>query len=597
MILENENPRRFAVFVMHDKDGIVDDYVHFFLRELHETVQKIRVVVNGSLNEEGVEKLRSVCDDMLFRENTGYDITAYKEGLLAEGYELLSTYDEVMVLNSTMYGPLYPFEEMFSAMAKKDLDFWGITAFHEVPFDPFGTIACGYIPRHVQSFFQVFRKSLVDSEDFRAWWDNLPEIHSYEEAIGSHEAVFTKAMEEKGYRSGVYCDVPELEGFTWDPLRDFPRYLVEKKRCPVLKLRSFYHDYGEAFSRSGGEATYLAFRYVKEHCAYNTDLIWANLLRTQHMADLRKRMHVNYVLSSTMEYPVPEKRIPLKVALVLHIYFEDLAEECARYAANMPEGCDFLITVPSYKKMMRIKPAFAELEKTHNILWRVTGNRGRDVAPFLVGLKDVIFNYDLVLKLHDKKVQQAQPHSIGRSWSYQCFESLIRTPEFVRNVIRLFESESRLGILSPPPPVHGPYFPIVGHGEWGENYQVTADLAEKLGIHVPMSPDKEPEAPLGSEFWVRTAALRTLFAHDFTYDEFPEEPIDVDATVLHAIERLYPYAAQADGYVSGRLTSDSFARIHLDNMTYINDAMLDAEAHRLGGYWPLPEMTARLKES
>ena len=102
----------------------------------------------------------------MIRPNEGYDITAYKKGLFRYGYEKLLEYDEAFICNDTLFGPIHPFSEMFDAMAGRDLDFWGITAFHEVPFDPFGTVKYGYLPQHIQSFFQVFRKDFMKTADF-----------------------------------------------------------------------------------------------------------------------------------------------------------------------------------------------------------------------------------------------------------------------------------------------------------------------------------------------------------------------------------------------------------------------------------------------
>ena len=112
-----------------------------------------------------------------------------------------------------------------------------------------------------------------------------------------------------------------------------------------------------------------------------------------------------------------------------------------------------------------------------------------------------------------------------------------------------------------------------------------------------MDPLKEPVAPLGSEFWVRTDAMKTLFAHDWEYDEFPEEPVAIDATVLHAIERLYPFAAQADGFFTGWLLSDSFGRIEMDNLTYMNAGLAKAESERIGRYAPFHELVDAVKKS
>lgn len=616
LILNKSEVKRLAVYVMHDKDGHIDEYIDVFLKGLRSEVSHLRVVINGSAGEEGLGRIRAIADEVIERPNEGYDITAYREGLLARGYEDLCTYDEAVICNDTLYGPIHPFAEMFGAMAEKDVDFWGITAFHGAPFDPFGTISYGYLPKHIQSFFQVFRKDFMRTDDFRKWWEDMPPITRYEDAIGTHEAVFTKAMEDRGYRWAVYCDGDAMSAYTWDPLRDFPRYCMETLKCPVMKKRTFYHDYMEAFERSGGEAAREAFEYIKYETEYDARLIVKNLIRTCNMADLRKRLGLTYIVPAEIDRTggmtdsiaqgsgadrdtssnMADGQ-QLKTALILHIYYDELAEECAEYASHMPEGIDIFVTVPDERKRSIVEPHFDEIKKTHRVEFRISGNRGRDVAPFLVTCKDIVMNYDLVLKIHDKKVKQIPLLSIGRAWEYLCFECLLPTETYVKNVIKLFCDHPDLGLLCPPVPLHGPYFPTTGRGEWGDNFSVTKETADKLGIHAPMDENCEPVAPLGSEFWVRTKALKVLFDHDWQYDEFPEEPVGIDGTVMHAIERLYPFAAQSEGYYSAWILSDSYARIHMDNWAYMNNGLARAEAERTGGYRPFRELLSRTLNS
>lgn len=578
MIIRKDNVKRYGIYVFFDKDGIVDEYNDFFLKGLKDVVSHLLVICNGEVSQDGRNRLEHIADEVLCRENKGYDVTAYKEGILKPGFEELMQYDEVVVCNDTMYGPFYPFTEMFDTMRGKDIDFWGITNFHEVPFDPFGTIEYGYIPKHIQSFFMVFRKSLVSSREFQNFWKEFPEIHGYEEAIGRYEAVFTKKFAEKGFRWAVYADSEDLEGYTYDPLRDFPRYLLEEKRCPVMKKRSFYHEYGEAMERSGGEATRDAFQYIEKELSYDCGLIWKNLLRTQNQADIKKRMQLNFVLSSRIVKNKNRKK--LRLALIVHIYYEDLAEYCRKYAESMPEGTDVYVTVPDAKKLEIVKQAFQSFP--YNLEFRVVGNRGRDVGPFIVGCKDLIDRYDLICKMHDKRVYQVTPMSLGQSWSYKCFENLLKNKVFVENIINTFEENPYLGLLTPPVPNHGPYYPTTGKGEWGENFAVAKQLAKTLGLHVDLNPEKEPVAPLGSMFWVRPKALKCLFAHDWQYEEMPEEPIADDATVLHAIERIYPFCVQEEGYYPAWVMVDSYARIELDNWNYMNRELNQAEFQKVG---------------
>lgn len=580
MIIDKKEVKRCAVFVFYDKDGVVDRYIVKFLEGIKENVGRIIVVCNGGVNERGMESFKKITDEVLVRPNEGYDITAYKYGLSYISFGKLKEYDEVLLLNSTMFGPIFPFSVMFEKMNRENVDFWGMTNFHKVPYDPFGTIEYGYIPKHIQSFFMVFRQSLCRTDDFVEYWDSLPEITNYNEAIGYFETVFTKKFADKGYKWKVYADSDELEGYTYDPLRDYPRYMIEKKHCPVMKKRSFFHDYGEAFSRSGGEAVREVFSYIDRETEYDTDLIWETLLRLHNMADIKKRLSLNYILSSRL----PKKTEIInnkKIALIIHIYFEELAGFCCGYAKNMPEDADIYVTVPTEKKLVEVKKAFLELND-RNIEFRVVGNRGRDVAPFLAGCKDIVGKYDLICKVHDKKVYQLVPRSVGASWGYKCFENTLKNRIFIENVIKTFEENPRLGLLAPPVPNHAQYYPTTGKGEWGENYTVTKEWAGKLGFNVDIDSGKEPIAPLGSMFWVRTSALKGLFAHDWKYEEFPEEPIDTDATVLHALERLYPFCVQSEGYYPGWLMADSYARIEMTNWKYINDKLIQALFDKTG---------------
>lgn len=579
MLVRTENANRYGVYVFYDKDGIVDEYNDYFLKDLKKNLSKLLIICNGDVQPEGLERLKEIADEVLVRENKGFDITSYKIGIEYYGYEALEKYDEIMVLNSTTYGPFYPFSEMFAAMDQKDIDFWGITKFHQVPFDPFGTIKYGYIPEHIQSYFMVFRKSFFETEDFKNYWKNLPEINSYEEAVGYHETVFTKDFADMGYKWDVYVDSSDLEHYTYDSLRDFPRRMIEERRCPVIKRRSFFHEYGEAFSRSGGEGSKEAFTFIEKNLDYDTGLIWKNILRLENQADFKKRMHLNYVLSSKL--PMKKSAPKLSTALVLHIYYEELAEYCCKYVMSMPEGTDVYITVPTEEKKKHVEKVFASLQ---GYKWeiRVVGNIGRDVAPFLVGCKDIIDKYDLICKVHDKKVYQIMPMSIGESWAYKCFENLLKNKTFVENVITAFEENPYLGMLTPPMPHHGPYYPTCGKGEWGENFEVTEKVARELGVKVNMNPQKEPVAPLGSMFWVRTKALKSLFAHDWQYEEFPEEPIETDATVLHAIERVYPFCVQQEGYYPAWIMVDTYARIEFTNWKFINGELHKAAMKQVG---------------
>lgn len=567
MIIANEKKNRLLIYFLYDRDGIVDDYIPYMLEEMDKQVKDIFVVCNGKITPEGKEKLKYYTDKILERENKGFDVWAYKTAMESLGWEKLEEYDEIILMNYTIMGPVYPLSEMFTAMAEKDLDFWGVTKFHQADFDPFGTVPYGYLPDHIQTHFLVIRRSLLMTDAFRRYWEEMPMINSYQESVGRHEANFTKKFADLGYQWDVYADSEDYRRITYQPIIGAARQMLEEKRCPFFKRRSFMQDYTVVLSESFGQEAVELYRFLDENTDFDMNLFWDNILRVENQADIKKTLHLNYILPSDKVLNKDEKKEPKKIALIMHIYFKDLIGECLHYAKSMPSYADIYITTNTQEKKEAIEAAFSELP-CHKLDVRLVPNKGRDVGPFLVESREYIMDYDYICHTHDKKVGQLKPGSIGAGFSYRCFENVLRSPEFVENIIDTMEKNPRIGLLTPPPPNHGPYYITLGM-EWGLNYQVTKELAEKLDIHVPITDKKEPIAPLGSVFWARTEALKKVFDYPWTYEELPEEPIADDGTILHGIERIYNYSAQAEGYYPGWLFCEQGAAIELTNMYHM----------------------------
>lgn len=565
MLLSDKDAiRRAGIYFFYDKDGVVDDYNIYLLQDIRKNLDHLLVVVNGYANEEGQLKFRSVCDEILIRENIGFDVWAYKEGMAHYGWEALAAYDELVMLNFTNFGPVYPFSEMFHEMNERDLDFWGVVMRYGFPHDPYKLCKYGYIPDHISTSFMVVRNSLLTSKDFIDYWDNMPMINSYDESVCYHEAIFTEDFKRKGYKCGNYINAEDLKEY-WDyPLMLYPLELVKNRRCPIFKRKTFYNIYEEFFIACNGEPAMEFYEYLRRETNYDVNLIWDNLLRTVNMWDLKERMQLNYILPSDISY---QEHTNKRIALMLHIYFEDRIDYCLNYAHSMPEHSDIYITTDTEAKKALIEQKFSSV-KCNRLVVSVIQNRGRDVSALLVALRPYVYEYDYVCFAHDKKVLQLKPYMIGEGFAYKCFENLLGTKEFVNNVIHTFEDNPRLGMLVPPPPIHSEYNRTIGF-EWGLNFDNTVKLARELGIKVDMNRHRPPVAPLGTMFWFRPKALSILFERKFEYSDFPSEPIKgVDGTILHTIERLYPFAAQEKGYYTAWLCSSIFAKMEITNLYY-----------------------------
>ena len=565
MILNKEKVKRLVIFLFYDKEGIVDNYIPTLFEGLRGFYDKLCFVANGKLQDEGRKKLEKYVTDFLVRENKGFDVWGYKEGLEFYGWEELEKYDEIILMNYTIFGPIYSFSEMFKTMNKKDLDFWGITKHHEVDFDVFDTCKYGYIPEHIQSSFLVIRNSLLKTKDYQDMWKNMPMINSYAESVGLYEAVFTKEFNEKGYKSAVYIDTTDLEGYTRYPLMMMSDELIINRRCPIIKLKSFSQNYMDILTDTLGYCTLDSYEFIKNNTDYDVDLIWENILRTSNMASIKRLMHLNYILPTEYE----KSKIDIskdKILLIFHIYFEDLIDESIKYMKSMPINSDILITIPKRDLKEILERKIKDLPYK-NIEIRIIENRGRDVSSLLVGAKDIVMNYDYVCFMHDEKTTQLKPYCAGQSFRYKCYEGNLSSKEYVINILGTFKENKRLGILMPPPPNHGNFFHTIGN-EWGSNLKETEELVTKLGLKVPLYWGAEPISPLGTMFWFRPKAMKKLFDYDWKYEDFPEEPNEYDGTILHAIERIYGFVIQDAGYYCAWCFTEKLAKIELTNLSY-----------------------------
>ena len=321
-------------------------------------------------------------------------------------------------------------------------------------------------------------------------------------------------------------------------------------------------------TRSIGGQSLKLYNYLKENTEYDTDLIWENLLRTENMYDIKNTLHLNYSLPN--RYILNKLENNHKIGLFLHIYFEDLIDECFDYSSNLPEHADIFITTNSEEKKKKIEKKFSTLKNKLDI--KVIENRGRDVSAFLIPNSEEILKYDMACFAHDKKTKQLEPQLKGEDFKYKCFENILGSKEFVCNVINLFLENPKLGLLSPFEPNHAEFYSNIGR-EWGHsgnnNYSLTCDLLSKLDIEINVDKNKTPVAPYGTMFWFRPRAFKKILEKDWKYEDFPKEPNKIDGTILHAVERVYPFVAQDAGYYSANLLNEEYTKIELTNLNFM----------------------------
>jgi GT2 family glycosyltransferase len=83
------------------------------------------------------------------------------------------------------------------------------------------------------------------------------------------------------------------------------------------------------------------------------------------------------------------------------------------------------------------------------------------------------------------------------------------------------------------------------HMVWSPNFAACRELADRLGV--ALAPDSPLDFPAGAMFWARPAALAPLLGLALRFEDFEDEAGQQDATLAHAVERLFFYACELAG--------------------------------------------------
>ncbi len=565
---------RLGILAMHDKDGIVDDYILYLLNDIKQVLNHIIIVCNGDMKKSAIVKLKEYTNDIFIRPDIGYDAGAFKdvlENLL--GWDKVYQYDELVILNDSFFGPFESFSSIFEKMDLIKADFWGLTSQPqtECPYEVYGM---NTMPYHIQPYFLVIRNNLMKSYIFREFWRTMEQVESYIQAVINYELRMTQFFNSHGFQGAVYVDITSIiEKNTVEKLiliYEYAYQLISINHMPVIKKRYFVTSQDSGLIHSINEDILRTMHYIEHETKYDVNLIWKNLIRNYDPVELKQSIHLEYILPYKTQTCL--KREKNEVAVIAHLYYEDLLNESFNYLKNVPGDMDIFITVQNTETAKLICERYSKEEFRH-IEVRIVENRGRDVSALLVGCQDILMKYKYLCFVHDKKTSgNIGPAKIGMSYMYMLWENMLKSEYYIENIIYLLEKEKHLGVLVPPSPYHGDYLNNYGN-EWTCCYSGTRALAEKMKLKCIMSSENPPYT-LSTAFWCKTQALKSLFEFGFKYEDFPKEPLPSDGSIGHYIERILAYVAQHEGYTTGIVMNESFASLQISNYNYMLNNLL-----------------------
>ena len=202
-----------CIFAHYDQKNVVAPYVIYYLRSLRAIVNHIVFVSTSSLSQLDIELVGRSCDEIILRDNIGYDFCSYRVGL--ESVDLRS-FDQVLLCNDSVYGPFKSLELLMESSRLGALDFWGITE--------------SYNPaHHVQSYFMAFQSGVIHSPEFSSFWKNVEPLPTKSDVIEQYELGLSQCLRRAGFTCGAWFPSRRMTGF--GRIFRYPRHYLQMFRA------------------------------------------------------------------------------------------------------------------------------------------------------------------------------------------------------------------------------------------------------------------------------------------------------------------------------------------------------------------------------
>jgi lipopolysaccharide biosynthesis protein len=176
------------LFAHFDPQGIVDPYVAYYLKALHELGTTI-VFVSGSptLTEKSVAPIRPLCAGIYTRRTLSFDFGSWHLAwciLRHRGWSL-DQFDRLVMANDSVFGPLFPLEEMWGCFDDADM---------------YGAIENTQLVPHLQSFFLAWDLNSRTRPLLNDFWNDFKYVLHKGAVILQYEIGLSRRARNAGLR-------------------------------------------------------------------------------------------------------------------------------------------------------------------------------------------------------------------------------------------------------------------------------------------------------------------------------------------------------------------------------------------------------------
>lgn len=424
--------RRLGIFIFYDKQGIVGKYVEYLLTQIKDNVDDLFIVSNCILTNASKEIFLTYTNNIIERENCGFDGGAYRDVLCnVIGLNNCKKWDELLLINDTFYGPFCPLSTIFKKMETSPCDFWGLS----IHGDNKGNTQRN-ISRHLQSYFLVIRSELLKSSYFSEFWLRMKKINSFRAAVDNFEIEFTQFFFKCGFSYEAFIDTTPFEygyeekGVNWTELMSYD--LLINKGFPILKRKSLVsHNFFQTNAIK-------ILRYINDTTDYNIQMIWQDLLRRYEAYQLIFEMNLFYILDSENHQNISVCYAE-RIVMIFHIDTLTRLKDIISYVDQIDKTIKLYLWIEYFDLWQPIQGWCKDVEICYF----------KNKEESLLFWKNISERFDYIGYIYLKAAAEENYFS-----NYLILENiqknLIKNSHFIYRICKIMTEEKALGLLLPP---------------------------------------------------------------------------------------------------------------------------------------------------
>lgn len=212
-------------------------------------ISDVYYLADNIILPEYIEKITPYVKGAYGYKHGKYDFGSWQELINIISWEKLSEYDELILTNDSVFGPLYNFKDFIERIEKdKEWDLCGINAAYD------------FHTWHLSSYFLIFRKNSFLSDTFKEHINSVEKEYNVKKVIEKYEIGLSRKMAEAGF---ILKNAVQFRKNMYISWRSFVL-----SGSPLIKCKIFTDELFFICRTLGWE------KFLNKHTKYNTTLLY-----------------------------------------------------------------------------------------------------------------------------------------------------------------------------------------------------------------------------------------------------------------------------------------------------------------------------------